>query len=551
MGWFGTMMQALSTGWNTGLQAARRVYEDPETSYQEQNFVNRAMQYHLLWAYYNNSMFEKLPRLVHNLQPWGLYNPWQVYRSNYNLYRDIRMIYNPTKRLVDFYAGQVYPGVLSEDGSKLPDGVPLAMPFADDMDKRLKDAVAQLWQWWNWQAKKSVHVRYGAALGSVLIEAVDDLERAKIGAQIWWPGFVYDLELDDAGNVKAYALRYQANDDEQGSYLYEKQVDAESFRYFRDGEPYDYGSGAVVDNPYGFAPAVWIKHADNGGDHGSPAIAGSFGKIDELNSLASHVHDQIHKVIGAPAVLAMPPTGNMEKIFDTQKRGPTESQAVPSTDRESVLLFRVPVGTTIESLVGDLDLSAAAAYMTTLQTEIEQDHPELTFYKELRAMSQVTGPAASRLVGDVNTRFSEAAANYDQANIKLFQMAIAMAGFRASSGAWGRLNRQQQKFLPFDLGSYEQGDLDMAIMPRELLKPTRQEIGMENESMWRAVRDAHMAGVPAGFVLKHAGWTDDEIAPLNEAQVQVVAAQAQVAKKQDEQALTQGQALPQASGQGQ
>src|SRR6266568_4375785 len=96
MGWFNTMMQALSTGWNTGLQAARRVYEDPETSYQEQNFVNRAMQYHLLWAYYNNSMFEKLPRLVHNLQPWGLYNPWQVYRSNYNLYRDIRMIYNPT-----------------------------------------------------------------------------------------------------------------------------------------------------------------------------------------------------------------------------------------------------------------------------------------------------------------------------------------------------------------------------------------------------------------------------------------------------------------------
>jgi len=57
MGWFGNMMQALSTGWNTGLQAARRVYEDPETSYQEQNFVNRAMQYHLLWAYYNNSMF--------------------------------------------------------------------------------------------------------------------------------------------------------------------------------------------------------------------------------------------------------------------------------------------------------------------------------------------------------------------------------------------------------------------------------------------------------------------------------------------------------------
>jgi len=551
MGWFNTMMQALSTGWNTGLQAARRVYEDPETSYQEQNFVNRAMQYHLLWAYYNNSMFEKLPRLVHNLQPWGLYNPWQVYRSNYNLYRDIRMIYNPTKRLVDFYAGQVYPGVLSEDGSKLPDGVPLAMPFADDMDKRLLDAVAQLWQWWNWQAKKSVHVRYGAALGSVLIEAVDDIERGRNSADIIWPGFIYDLELDNAGNVKAYALRYEANNDEEGAYLYEKQVDVEAFRYFKNGEPFDYGAGSVVPNPYGFVPAVWVKHSDNGGDHGSPAIAGSFGKIDELNGLASHTHDQIHKVIGAPAVLAMPPVGNMEKLFDTQKRSSTESQSDPSSDKESVLLFRVPQGTTIASLVGNLDLAAAAAYMATLQKEIEEDHPELTFYKELRAMSQVTGPAASRLVGDVNTRFSEAAANYDQANIKLFQMAVAMAGFRASSGAWGRLNRQQQKFLPFDLGSYEQGDLDMAIMPRELLKPTRQEIGMENEQMWRGVAFAHQAGVPAEFVLREAGWTEDKIAMLSDAQQQVVLAAAAVAKKQDEQALTQGQAQPQAAGQGQ
>src|SRR6266581_834892 len=511
MGWFGNMMQALSTGWNTGLQAARRVYEDPETSYQEQNFVNRAMQYHLLWAYYNNSMFEKLPRLVHNLQPWGLYNPWQVYRSNYNLYRDIRMIYNPTKRLLDFYAGQVYPGVLSEDGSKLPDGVPLAMPFADDMDKRLKDAVAQLWQWWNWQAKKSVHVRYGAALGSVLIEAVDDIERGRISADIIWPGFIYDLELDNAGNVKAYALRYEANNDEEGAYLYEKQVDVEAFRYFKNGEPFDYGAGSVVPNPYGFVPAVWVKHSDNGGDHGSPAIAGSFGKIDELNGLASHTHDQIHKVIGAPAVLAMPPVGNMEKLFDTQQRSSTESQSDPSSDKESVLLFRVPQGTTIASLVGNLDLAAAAAYMATLQKEIEEDHPELTFYKELRAMSQVTGPAAARLVGDVANRFAEVAAVCDQANVKLFQMAVAIAGFRANSGAWGSLNRQQQKFTPFDLQSYDRGDLDMAIMPRPLLVPTRQEIGLENELMWKGVWYAAQAGVPAEFVLREAGWTEDVI----------------------------------------
>src|SRR5205823_14485942 len=96
-----------------------------------------------------------------------------------------------------------------------------------------------------------------------------------------------------------------------------------------------------------------------------------------------------------------------------------------------------------------------------------------------------------------------------------FRMACAIAGFRANSGAWGRsLSRQQQKFLPFDLDSYASGDLDMAIMPRPLLLPTRMEIGQENEQMWRGVAFASKAGVPAECVLREAGWTDDKIAQL-------------------------------------
>src|SRR6266704_2323700 len=203
-----------------------------------------------------------------------------------------------------------------------------------------------------------------------------------------------------------------------------------------------------------------------------PTIAGSFGKIDELNNLASHFHDQIHKVIGSPLLISS--SSAITNISQVTKRVPTSEFVEPATDQESMLLLKASADSHVHPLSGNLDLVGTLAAMKELLTEVEQDHPELTFYKELRAMSQVTGPAAARLVGDVANRFAEVAAIVDQANIKLFQMAVAMAGFRASSGAWGRLNRQQQKFLPFDLGSYEQGDLDMAIMPRELLKPTRQ-----------------------------------------------------------------------------
>jgi hypothetical protein len=511
MGWFGTMLQAGIAAYT----AARRVFEDPTTAHNQTLYLNQQAMYNLLWSYYNGSMFERIVGAA-NAWNWNIYaGGWQAYKSNYNLYRNIRLIYNPTRRLVDFYAGQVYPGVLSVDGKKLPDGISLAVPFSEDTPQELRAAIAQFWQSSNWQARKAVQVRYGAALGNVLIEVVDDVEHGCVSADIIWPGFVVDLETDNAGNVKRYVLQYQAQD-ETGGYLYRKEVDKDAFRYFRDEEPYNYGAGQVVPNPYGFVPAVWIKHIDVGGRFGSPAMSGSFGKIDELNNLASQVHDHIHKAVGAPSVFWT--DGRLSKLDETPKRPFTIEESEPSSDQESIQYIKGPKDGRVESLVGNLSLADAGSRMDKLYEELEQDHPELTFYKELRAMSQVTGPAASRLVGDVNSRFAEAAASYDQANIRLFQMAVAIGGFRANSGAWGKLNRQQQKYLPFDLASFERGELDMEIMPRPLLVPTRMEIGQENEQMWRGVMFAQRAGVPPEFVLRDAGWSDDKIAML--AQVQ-------------------------------
>ena len=495
--------------------AARRVFEDPSTAHNQQLYLNQQAMYNLLWAYYNGSMFERIVG-ASNAWNWNVYSGgWAIYKQNYNLYRNIRMIYNPTRRLVDFYAGQVYPGVLSEDGQNLPDGVALAVPFAHDTPPAVKSAIAQFWQWSNWQARKSVQVRYGAALGNVLIEVTDDMEHGQISADIIWPGFITDMELDPAGNVKKYVMQYQAQDD-TGGYMYRKEVDQNAFKYFRDGEPWDYGDGKSTPNPYGFVPAVWIKHIDVGGRYGSPAMAGSFAKIDELNNLASQVHDHIHKSVGAPFIFWT--SGRISKLDEVTKRPATGIQETGAeTDQETLLYLKGPQDGRVESLSGTLSLADAGARMDKLYAELEQDHPELTFYRELRAMSQVTGPAASRLVGDVNSRFSEVAAGYDTANIKLFQMALAIGGFRANSGAWGPLNAQQKKFTPFNLASYERGDLDIAIMPRELLRPTRMEIGLENEQMWRGVYFAHQSGVPPEFVLREAGWTEDKIAALTNA----------------------------------
>src|SRR6266700_4089014 len=127
MGILGTMFQAGIAAYT----AARRVFEDPSVAHDQGLYLNQQAAYNLLWAYYNGAMFEKVAGALNNWN-WSVYaGGWTTYTLNYNLYRNIRLIYNPTRRLVDFYAGQIYPGVLSVDGKKLPDGVSLAVPFSE------------------------------------------------------------------------------------------------------------------------------------------------------------------------------------------------------------------------------------------------------------------------------------------------------------------------------------------------------------------------------------------------------------------------------------
>jgi hypothetical protein len=404
---------------------------------------------------------------------------------------------------VEFYVGTIYPGVLSEDGSSLPEGVPLAIPFAEDTNPALKSAIAQFWQWSNWQALKAVHVRYGAALGNVLIEVVDDVERGKISAEIPWPGYITDLTLDAAGNVKAYALEYKVRNDTE-EYMYRKEVDQTSFRYYKDDE-----LTSVNENVYGFVPAVWIRHISNGTDFGDPAISGAMGKVDELNNLASHAHDQIHKVSGAPLVLWS--DGVLSNLFGKKKD--ISEPADQQQQQDSLLMLRGPTGGSVSSLAGNLNLADVASYIDRLLSEIEQDFPELALYREMRNMSQITGPAAARLIGDVSSRVAEVSAGYDQQNIKLFQMAVAIGGYRAAT-TWTNLTPQQQKFASFNLDSYQAGQLDFAIMPRQLISATKTEQAQEMQAFWIAVKAARDAGVPLEIVLEDQGWPPEKIQEL-------------------------------------
>jgi hypothetical protein len=502
------------------LKEARRVYTDPLVVETDAH-SRRRTKYELLRSYYTNEAFEDLIK-------------WQAYRSSHRLYTHTRMIYNPVKRLVDFYVNHVYPGVLSEDGSRLPAGIQLAIPLADDTDPELKAAIAQYWQWGNWQAGCGLMVQYGGITGNVLVENIDDLDRGKVIPNVVWAGHVAELELDETDNVKFYATEYDSIDEKGQQYTYRKEVDSDSYKTYRDDKPQGFdGKDAEYENPYGFVPAVWAKHMNQGGDFGIPAVGGSTAKIDELNSLASHVNDQIHKVIHGTMLIAT--DGDIVPLFSppvkNDKRGLLSSADLSTytTDRQSAPLFKAPPNTTAVPLINNLDLASALEHANALMSEIERDFPEITFYEKLREMTQVTGPAADRLMGDVKQKVLRVAANYDLQSTKLFQMAAAVSGWRLNRGDWGdKPSKQQMKFAPFDLTSYQKGQLDFSIMPRPLISLNESEmIGID-----KARADA--VKVKSEFIdeiqiLSELGYNEDKIKEIQKRrrEIDVIPSEAQ------------------------
>lgn len=484
---------------SAALSAFRRIYADPGALSRSGEADDRLADYRLLWSYYSNSAFDALS------------SAWQSYRAQNRLYRGIRPIYNPARRLAEFYAGVIYQGEWGMTPASMVQKS-CAIPLGEDTPPALLAAIAQMYQWSNWQSKKSLMLRYGAAVGDCLIVIVDDIQRRKIYPDVIWPGNVASISTDATGNVVAYTLEYDVLDPEdetrQRTYTYRREVDKVAIVEYADDSQVSYAP-----NPYGFTPACWVQHAPGGSVHGQPALR-NIGKMDELNALAAHALDQAHRILEAPILLSGSSVGG--NLGSQAKAGPAGPAGYPgaprlapaSQEREELKIIVGGENSDIKTV--RLDPGEAVEHIDRLLKEIEQDHPELGMWQSLRQMSQVTGPAADRLFGDVAALVNAARAQYDQQTIKMLQMCTAIGGWRANSGAWGlssQLSRQQRAFLPFGLESYANGELDLTIQSRGLvLNSPEEELRLEQmrQSLAadRAYADAPGAaqGMPAAIV---------------------------------------------------
>lgn len=444
------------TALSTGIAAGRRAFRDLGYTARLAAKADLTGEYGRAWAYYRNDE--------------AVYA--STYLTAYSLYKYTRLIYNPIPMIIDFYVDHIFNSGTS--GFALDDGTQLVTPLLDSTPDELKAAVAQLDQWTNWQSETSRLIRYGAVTGNVLIEVDDDLEREKVLSCIVWPGQVAEIELDATGNVKAYMLEYKVYERARNTYyIFRKEVDSETIRYYRDDKiDRARADGGQIENPYGFTPAVWCKHVDNGGDAGDPAVW-NITKVDEINSLASHQHDRTHKAIEAGKAIAT--DGDFSVVSGGSGSTADGGRITPYDTRSDFLLLKMPATSSVHDLDSQFNPALADPQIDRMLQSFERDYPELQVQEVIQNKAQVSGAALERMLAPSQAKLDRAFNNYAQQVIKLKQMQIAIAGWRLKSGDWKRRTTQQAYFAPFDLESYERGALNFGLKRSLLVQSTPLE----------------------------------------------------------------------------
>lgn len=489
-------MASFLTKTMAGLKAFYAAFSDPEAQNRNLSADERVALYQTAWSYYRNHQFSRRDGIE-----------WSAYLAGRELYKHTRLIFNPVPQIVDFYVDNIWQPARRENFESL------ATPLSHKTDEPVIEAIAQLDQWGNALAEFQKMKRYAAATGNVLIEGVDDTFREKITHKTVWAGFVTELELSANGDVLSYALEYNVYDRElKRDYRYKKQVNKETWSYFRDDSPFvpEGKSAAVEENPYGFCFAVWIRHTDDGADYGLAACK-DFNKVDEVNALASHLHDNIHKEIESGKVIGGLETPDSDiKILTggTQNADGTINEVDPRLQR---VLLAAKGNISVHDLSGLLKLAEAHPYLRDVLLSFENDYPELQAAAIIRQNSQLSGAALERMLTPAQNRLDGVQANYNQQLIKLRQMQIAVGGMRQSSGGgWTTNTKQQQLFAPFDLTSYSKGELDFQLTRSVLVQNTdaeAEEVLMKKANRAAALREI----VDRREQLKIAGFSDDEV----------------------------------------
>lgn len=490
--------------------AALKAFQEPtlvvelldETEFEK--FESRQMRYSIFWGFFENSAY----REIHS---WA-----RRYKHLYGLYRYIRNIYSPAHRLGEFWQTFLMGGLLDPD---VGDGTAIAsaMPVITE-NEALRPAIARLWNWSNWQVNKDILSLYGPVFGDVGLRVVDDPDREKVYLEVVHPKIIKDVTLDPFGNVKAYTIeesrQHPDNPNQSVTYTEVADRDGDEVIYitYLNGKEYAWnGEAAEWTEPYGFIPMRMIQHNNVGLEWGWSEMQPGLSRFHELDDLASMIHDQIRKAVnpiwlfaGVDKPSGSPTTTKSSATTDRPEPGREETDALYGGDSAKA-----------QALVANVDIANAAERVSELLEDLEREFPELRDDIST-GTGEITGRALRIRRQPTVNKVLKRRANYDEGVRRAHQMAIAIAGYRG-----------YEDFGGFGLDSYGAGDLDFHIGERPVFEADPLDDAELDEVFWRAAKTAVEGGMPLVAYLKHKGWSDDNIAAIQEELDKQISAQAE------------------------
>ena len=457
------------------------------------DFDSRKLRYQVLWAMYENTLFR-------DIHKWA-----QAYRNTYGLYKEIRNIYSPANRMVEFWKMIIWGGFLHDEA--LEEG---AIPIKTD-NESIRTAIKQLWMDSNWAVQKDILVGWGTSLGDTAIRIVDDVTNKEVRIEPVHPGTIKDVDVDPKGYVISYELeevrildeenvkskevvyREVATIDDKGVVTYETFVDDKPASW--DGQPETWTES------YGFIPLIPIQHNNVGSPWGWAEIHPGRSKINEIEDLASKMHDYIRKVVDPIWLM------NFKKPKDSADMEHTT--AATSTDRPAPAREEIPAiyvpnpQAKAEPLVTDMiDIEKTSIAIQHILAELERDFPELQM-DIWTVGGYTTGAAMKTARQKVERKVQQRRPNYDGALIKAHKMAMAIGSQRNYEG-YGDFSSDldddaKDHYIPADRIIFEADALE------ELDK---------KKKFWDVMIDvvAKSKGqIPPKMVLRDFGWSEARI----------------------------------------
>ncbi len=464
----------------------------PQTWRGWDDYASRLSRYEIFEGYYHNLAYHKIMQYA------------QQIKVTESLYKHVRGVHNPSRRLTEGYVSKVFGGMLdTETGTKG------AIPIEAE-NPQLIEAILKLWRASYWGQKKSLFVREGAMKGDVFLKIVDDIEKQQVRLEVVNPAKVKRVDKDSDGTITYIEFEYYIRDLETGfNRLYRETIDKEWYRIHtrqditvggrhmgteiipfathRNGRNEPVSEWA---NEYGFVPVVHIQHMDMGLLFGAPAIHGALQKINELNDLASIVNDGMRNQVQLPLVTMNAKVTTLDFGSDNSSNDDNSSDN-PKKDTMKVLNLSGQ-NADIKTLAPTINVADALQNVINIEHEIERDLPELSLHR-IREGGQLTAPGVRSAYDDAIARYTESRGNYDTGLVAGQQMAVAIGGMRGYDGYAG-----------FNLLSRDNGDLEHQIGSRPVISDT---LGL-NEQI-NLTLQAISANAPKTVFVK-MGWSSED-----------------------------------------